>query len=361
MSNFTVTFLVNCLVFTLFPYCPLSAQVRNDDIENRIELLLGAPYKSKTDGCTVQWKCVDERLTGKCIEYHNDQWFSFNSEVYRQLYINVSNQRCRDMRGVQIVVLKGQPCDPRTYDILTCVSLANQNDVYVTLKALQENEEYLVNVDGYLHDYCTFQIEVSENAKGLPIAPSQAMDTNSSQHDNLIRIEWNLEDSLKNVIAGFRIFLSRDEAAKSTLYAEIPLEVNAHGDFRKTYWFEDSILPKSTYRYTLASSDLEGKLDWIETFMFRYNSARKSIKAVRYIQVPLHGIKHKENYTIAVYDQQSGELLERQSRLHHKKEPEYMIYKTASAIQAYVDSVRIEVTNHDSGKVHEYIFDLWQQ
>jgi hypothetical protein len=62
-----------------------------------------------------------------------------------------------------------------------------------------------------------------------------------------------------------------------------------------------------------------------------------------------------------VYDQQSGELLERQSRLHHKKEPEYMIYKTASAIQAYVDSVRIEVTNHDSGKVHEYIFDLWQQ
>jgi hypothetical protein len=38
-----------------------------------------------------------------------------------------------------------------------------------------------------------------------------------------------------------------------------------------------------------------------------------------------------------------------------------MIYKTASAIQAYVDSVRIEVTNHDSGKVHEYIFDLWQQ
>jgi hypothetical protein len=147
------------------------------------------------------------------------------------------------MRGVQIVVLKGQPCDPRTYDILTCVSFANQNDVYVTLKALQENEEYLVNVDGYLHDYCTFQIEVSENAKGLPIAPSQAMDTNSSQHDNLIRIEWNLEDSLKNVIAGFRIFLSRDEAAKSTLYAEIPLEVNAHGDFRKTYWFEDSILP----------------------------------------------------------------------------------------------------------------------
>ena len=36
---------------------------------------------SNTTGCTVQRACVDERLTGKCIEYHNDQWFEFTPKV----------------------------------------------------------------------------------------------------------------------------------------------------------------------------------------------------------------------------------------------------------------------------------------
>jgi len=56
---------------------PARAQVPNDNIENRRLLRAEETITSSTVGCTVQRACVDERLTGKCIEYHNDQWFEF--------------------------------------------------------------------------------------------------------------------------------------------------------------------------------------------------------------------------------------------------------------------------------------------
>ena len=58
------------------------AQVANDNIQHRLELPTdGNALVSNTTGCTVQWACVDQRLTGKCIQYHNDQWFFFHSGV----------------------------------------------------------------------------------------------------------------------------------------------------------------------------------------------------------------------------------------------------------------------------------------
>ena len=49
-----------------------SAQVANDTMENRRVVRAEETVASSTTGCTVQRSCVDERLTGKCIEYHND-------------------------------------------------------------------------------------------------------------------------------------------------------------------------------------------------------------------------------------------------------------------------------------------------
>ncbi|HLK98373.1 MAG TPA: hypothetical protein VK364_11445, partial [Hymenobacter sp.] len=57
------------------------AQVANDDIERRQVLQLEQPVSSNTTDCTVQWSAVDEKLTGRCIEYHNDQWFEFTPRV----------------------------------------------------------------------------------------------------------------------------------------------------------------------------------------------------------------------------------------------------------------------------------------
>ena len=84
------------------------AQVANDNIENRRVLRAEELVTSSTTDCTVQRSCVDERLTGKCIEYHNDQWFEFTPTTSGRYFINIGGQKCRDVRGVQLVVLTGQ-------------------------------------------------------------------------------------------------------------------------------------------------------------------------------------------------------------------------------------------------------------
>jgi hypothetical protein len=111
-----------------------NAQVINDHIDKRIELNVNAPaFSSSTTDCTVDWACVDESLTGKCIEYHNDQWFWFRTNQTGKYHININGQKCRDTRGVQLVVIDGVACQPRTYNILSCNSLTSQDDIYVEL------------------------------------------------------------------------------------------------------------------------------------------------------------------------------------------------------------------------------------
>ena len=107
---------------------PSYGQVANDSVQNRKALLLGETHTSYTAHSTVERRCVDEALTGKCIKYHNDQWFSFNSGDASELFINVSQQRCKDLFGVQLVVLRGEPCRPESYDILSCTSSGTNDD-----------------------------------------------------------------------------------------------------------------------------------------------------------------------------------------------------------------------------------------
>src|SRR5690242_20597246 len=88
-----------CLLGKLAP-----AQVPNDRIAQRLELKINAaPFHSSTASCTVEWECLNKELTNSCLEYHNDQWFSFTPRYPGPYFVNVSQQACRDIRGVQLM------------------------------------------------------------------------------------------------------------------------------------------------------------------------------------------------------------------------------------------------------------------
>ncbi|GJM63277.1 hypothetical protein [Persicobacter diffluens] len=185
---------------------PAIAQVGNDDIENRLLLDTEVIYDSKTDHCTVQWDCVDESLTGKCIQYHNDQWYHFNAGSEPKLYLNIFDQHCRDLFGVQVVVLKGTPCQPETYQVLSCVSLETQNDIHIPLEDLVEGQNYLVNVDGYLEDFCQFKIQLSAEPIGLPVDQLQDVEVTSSQQGAMATMSWKLDQDLESPVREFQIY-----------------------------------------------------------------------------------------------------------------------------------------------------------
>ena len=235
----------------------VSGQVINDNIENRLELQTdGSPLTSNTSHCTVQWECVDQSLTGKCVQYHNDQWFYFNSGTRRNLYLNIYNQDCRDVRGIQLIVLQGTPCEPSTYKIEACISLANQDNIFLPLDSLNTNEEYLINVDGYLHDFCVFQIEISETPKGLPAQFSKnRVNFDLSKNENLVHISWQTseEDNYQH----YEIHRWKSIIKRSKLITTIQHEKNAYGVSTLDYSYIDTLVEKGLYYYKIVGISLD--------------------------------------------------------------------------------------------------------
>jgi len=243
-------------ILLLIPW-GLWGQVINDNIEDRLELGTdGTPYSSNTSHCTVQWECVDQSLTGKCVQYHNDQWFYFNSGEKEQLYLNIYNQTCRDVRGVQVIVLQGTPCEPLTYTIKSCVSLANQDNIFIRLDDLNRNEVYLINIDGYLHDFCEFQLEISEIPKGIPVQPpKQEVHFDFIKRRNLVQITWTIPEG--NSYRQYEVHRRKSDQNRSKLIAILEHERNAYGLSKQDYSYQDTLVENGTYFYKIVGTNFE--------------------------------------------------------------------------------------------------------
>jgi hypothetical protein len=237
-----------------------SAQVINDHIDKRIELKVNAPaFSSNTTNCTVDWSCVDESLTGKCIEYHNDQWFWFKTNQAGKYFININGQKCRDTRGVQLVVIDGVPCQPKTYKILSCTSLASQDDIYVELEALQANHAYLLNIDGYLNDFCSFQIQVSTQPVGMPVQPvKEEVIASSKIEADVVQLNWTITEELSSRINDFVILRRKEGESKFMQVKAIAHEKNTFGKGQLSYTAADKVEAYGTYFYKIIASAPDG-------------------------------------------------------------------------------------------------------
>src|SRR5688572_29456322 len=125
------------LFFRLTISFTISGQVSNNSISSRTELILDAPgTHSTTANSSVEWECVNKSLTNKCLIYHNDQWFHFTPQANGKFFLNISSQQCRDLQGIQVVVIEGNPCEVKTYRILKCIPKVFQDDVFIELDSL---------------------------------------------------------------------------------------------------------------------------------------------------------------------------------------------------------------------------------
>jgi hypothetical protein len=281
------------------------AQVSNDNIENRIELFLNKTHSSKTANCTVQWECVDETLTGKEVEYHNDQWFDFNTESSNKYFINVSNQRCRDRRGVQLVVIDGQPCQPETYEIVSCVSLATQDDIFVELKNLKLNHSYLVNIDGYLHDYCSFDLTLSDKANGLPLDVDPISKASFTSDPEAVTIHWQIPEENDNAFNKYQIFRKGQLEKTHQLIDELEHEQDTYGHFKRDYFYTDTLNRSGIYHYKIVAISPEQDILLVGELNAHYeksNSQRHNIKLIL-------TSKEKTRFEVLIYDKKSEKLL----------------------------------------------------
>lgn len=266
-------------VFILLCHGPLNAQTANNNMAQAERLELDQFIHSKTHGNTVEYNCIDESLTGKCIKYHNDQWYSFRSDDSNKLYINISGQKCRDLLGVQLVVIEGELCSPWTYTILDCISLATQDDIFIEIDNIKPNHNYWLNVDGYLHDFCSFFLEVSHAPKGFSAKQEVLLENSSTQaNGNHFSMVWSLPDSLSHLMLNTKILKRAQYKFTFDPIATIPVAFNAYGNMQTRYEYTDTVYTRGTFYYRLVTGLNNGLNYFVDEFIFTVGD--KDLKSI---------------------------------------------------------------------------------
>jgi hypothetical protein len=234
----------------------LHGQVINNRIENRISLRLDeTSFSSFTTQSDVQWDCINKALTSRCLVYHNDQWFTITPPSIGPYFINIHNQHCKNAYGVQLVILEGDPCKTDSYQLKRCVPFSDQADFYVRLDSLTPNQEYLINVDGFLGDLCSFHIAFSTSLQGIPVNAENLhrLTSTAGITDSVVSIGWSMSDSLAFTVKDFQVYRKKDKS-RSELVASIPVIHNAYGTTQHNYQAFDTIHAKGSYVYSIYGS-----------------------------------------------------------------------------------------------------------
>jgi len=347
-------------IFLIIMVCHFSAaQVPNNDIDKRIELKVNSPaFLSNTTDCTVDWACVDESLTGKCIEYHNDQWFWFKTNQAGKYYININGQQCRDTRGVQLVVIDGVPCQPKTYKILTCTSLATQDDIFVELQALQANHSYLINIDGYLKDFCSFQVQVSTQPRGLPVQPikDKVLTTNKIVED-VVQLEWTITEDLSEHIHAFQVFRRKDTENRFSEIKTMPHEKNTFGRSKLIYSITDTVPANGVYFYKIIAAEPDGVNLLLSETSVNYSSLNH-VKTNPADYITLH-LDYKTGTPISlyIYDANSKRLLNKVD-FSFKDQDRQLTYYIGSFKSRGISAIDVRIIDNDKKVSRTKFFSL---
>ena len=244
---------IGLIVFFLMINLLVFGQVENNSIHSRIELILNENVGSTTANSTVEWDCVNKKLTDKCLVYHNDQWFSFIPSVSGKYFINISSQQCQKNLGVQLIIIEGDPCLITSYKILNCISKIIQDDVFVELDSLQAERLYLINVDGFLGDFCRFKIQVGDKPAGMPWR-QQSLDTlriQAASNNNIVDLNWNATQQQLDQLDYFEVNRLLVGERKSTTLRDVYVRSNSLGKHELFYNTVDTLLSHGIYQYSI--------------------------------------------------------------------------------------------------------------
>lgn len=200
----------------------------------------------------MQVDCINKTLTKKCLIYHNDQWFSYTPVSTESAYLTIQNQKCRDAKGVQLVVLEGDPCKTSSYSLKKCIDFTDQADFFVVLDSLKAGKEYLINVDGFLGDECSFDIAIKKEPDGLPIQVPilDSKTIHYTQQDSIVTLHWRIEQSQADVLKGLIIYRKKFGETKSYMM-DSPVVRNTLGSSIQDYSLADTLHGYGKYTYRI--------------------------------------------------------------------------------------------------------------
>ncbi|MDO1451748.1 hypothetical protein Q0590_36075 [Rhodocytophaga aerolata] len=350
---------MNLSIFWLSFLLPffLSAQVVNNDIEKRLKLPVNSSLISNTTNCTVQWNCVDAKAVTGCIQFHNDQWFEFTTAQAGQYFISVTNQQCRDVRGVQLLVIDGDPCMPSTYKNIVCYSTGSQDDIALPLDNLQANHTYLINIDGYLNDFCQFEISLTTHAPDFVLFPlPEPIEVTSRLTSKVVQLAWVLSDSLVEQISEFTILRRHASEKRTKQIANMSASANTHGLAQSAYSRVDTLDKEGVYVYKIIAITNLNRKYLLKELKIHYDTFNPSLLEERYNQILPMDLPKKIQATLFIYNAATNELLEKRDRIIKRKEEVKLNLYAYMQAGIHTFKVLVKETGRGEGFEKEFLF-----
>jgi hypothetical protein len=267
------------IVFLVLSFARLTGQVKNDVISNRITLSLNDEwFASSTRNADVEWDCINKALTSTCLVYHNDQWFTILPPTTGTYFINISNQRCSNQQGVQIVVLEGDPCKIDSYQLRMCIAYTDQSDMFVQIDSLIGGKEYLLNIDGYLGDQCEFDIQFSTKHNGIPVQSRNMkyIELRVIPRDSVVSVQWHIPDSLHYKLNQVSLYRKHEKERASVPVNRSALQRNAYGETETIYKVQDTLRRKGQYTYSIYGHTVDERVMLLARENYNYKGKDKA-------------------------------------------------------------------------------------
>ncbi|MFZ2905876.1 MAG: hypothetical protein WAZ98_06715 [Cyclobacteriaceae bacterium] len=340
-----MTFVLPCIVGV--------AQVSNNNITDRSELVQNAvATHSNTNNASVEWDCVNKKLTNKCLVYHNDQWFHFTPDRDGKFFLNVSSQQCRNRQGIQVIVIEGNPCQINTYKILRCISKIHQDDAFIELDSLKAGIQYLVNIDGFLGDFCQFDIQFSTTARGFPgtMHNLDTLNMTAARTGRNVTIRWSVHESIAETTSVFRIYRKQQQDVKFTRIQDVSLHANALGDFVKTCEATDTLSRPGTYVYQIFGLRKETE------YPVLLDEQTVSYKpGLRVVHIPLK-LKEGAPYLVMVFNKANNTMLRKYTGTFNRADGEIFEINLDTFIDAGANEFVVLASEVNAQKPGEFYF-----
>lgn len=327
------------------------SQVINNAISERIFVGVNQPPLSSTTArSTVESDCINKKLTAACLIYHNGQWFSFAVPMDGTYYLNVGDQLCKRKLGIQVLLIEGDPCAVDSYKVMRCIPKLTGEDTYVVLDSLKSDVSYLLNIDGFLGDYCEFSIQVADHAAGMPQQERHYEDSRADIElsDSIIAITSQLSTEDVRKISSIRIYRRYLDGAFFLLDSIMPGRNNALGEFITDYSFYDTLhwIGAYTYKVYGVRHDSRELLMLGQRQILYFGEGNRG--EVYSVELP-RALDRGKPITVRLINPPSGKVLETYTRYMQSKRAKVQVNFAKYLEAGYRDFV-LELSNEASDK-----------
>jgi hypothetical protein len=234
----------------------------------------------------------------------------------------------------------------------------------MTLNNLKRNHTYLINLDGYLNDYCAFDIKISSTLPDFAVVRTEHKTEASLQLKNdSVYFQWKLDEDLQKLgIVEFEITRRFRTDKKAQSIATIGVERTVKGDYKEEYNYTDTISKEGIYSYKIIGKRTDGKKYLIKEQDLNYKPINTQI-----LKPQLHFKNHTE-IIVEIFDADIKQQFGGSEFEGKKKEKLLMSYTTtyfekspfsidmAPYVERGINKIRVVVSDSKRKVSEEFLF-----